>query len=319
MATKSSKAVEYALIIRSEEIADLKKIRGRNYHDAKRYFEETYIQWNGWARHRWPADIVKPGTQLLAFDSGSRKFVAILEISQGKSFVFKNGASFAHSVKRITGHSAAEVRRDPQYERVSARAAGNSCTGFAFCHRFVERIDVPFQGQFQRIGWQRDLGRLGIVPRSPSKDAKALPESASLTDLVKSWDSRDTTRLAQIEARIDQGDFRRRLLLNWKGCALTGVRTLAVLRASHIKPWRDCEPSERNDPANGILLTATFDALFDGGLISFTNQGVLLVSPALSPAERAKLGLAKGFPPVRFTKRHWKYLAHHRAHTFCED
>ena len=44
---------------------------------------------------------------------------------------------------------------------------------------------------------------------------------------------------------------------------------------------RDCGTASRLsrlNPANGILLAAHLDALFDSGLISFTDDGTMLVS-----------------------------------------
>ncbi|WP_245431366.1 HNH endonuclease signature motif containing protein, partial [Rhodoplanes roseus] len=42
---------------------------------------------------------------------------------------------------------------------------------------------------------------------------------------------------------------------------MTGCEVEDVLRASHIKPWRDASDQERLDPRNGLLLSATLDAL----------------------------------------------------------
>jgi hypothetical protein len=95
----------------------------------------------------------------------------------------------------------------------------------------------------------------------------------------------ETTRMALIEARLGQGRFRSALIERWRqGCAVTGCTVLDVLRASHIKPWHASSPEERLDPANGILLSANFDALFDSGLISFDDRGRMIVSAQISAA-----------------------------------
>ena len=73
-----------------------------------------------------------------------------------------------------------------------------------------------------------------------------------------------TDRLALVKARVGQGLFRDKLLNRWENkCAVTGSTVLQILRASHMKPWRESTNFERLDPANGLLLTANFDALFD--------------------------------------------------------
>lgn len=52
----------------------------------------------------------------------------------------------------------------------------------------------------------------------------------------------------------------------WNGlCALTGCAISEILRACHIKPWKKSSNPERLNPANGFLLIAHVDALFDGG------------------------------------------------------
>jgi predicted restriction endonuclease len=43
---------------------------------------------------------------------------------------------------------------------------------------------------------------------------------------------------------------------------------------------------ERLDPHNGLLLTATLDALFDKGLISFEDDGTIVISAQLREEQR---------------------------------
>lgn len=81
-----------------------------------------------------------------------------------------------------------------------------------------------------------------------------------------------TQRQALIQARIGQGRFRAEVTKMWgKGeiCALTGISLPQMLIASHILPWRDADDAQRLDPANGLLLAAHVDALFDRHLLSF--------------------------------------------------
>ena len=51
-----------------------------------------------------------------------------------------------------------------------------------------------------------------------------------------------------------------------------------ILIASHIKRWSDCNEEERLDVNNGILLSPTFDSLFDKHLISFSDEGEILIN-----------------------------------------
>ena len=91
-----------------------------------------------------------------------------------------------------------------------------------------------------------------------------------------------------IKARRGQGLFKSRVELVEKACRITGLRRPEHLVASHIKPWRDANDSEKLDGYNGLLLSPHVDHLFDRHYISFTNQGKILISPMLSSGVLAK-------------------------------
>lgn len=98
-----------------------------------------------------------------------------------------------------------------------------------------------------------------------------------------------TERQAIVKSRIGQGQFRENLLSKYGKCVITGVNIPQVLVASHIKPWAACDNHERLDINNGLILSATYDRLFDSGLISFNEHGNLLISKFVSDANRALL------------------------------
>lgn len=94
--------------------------------------------------------------------------------------------------------------------------------------------------------------------------------------------------------RIGQDVFRDALMNYWDGrCPLTGISDRALLRASHIVPWAECNDEQRLDVHNGLLLSALWDAAFDRGLISFSDDGAVLVSHDLSEAAAEALGISK--------------------------
>ena len=66
----------------------------------------------------------------------------------------------------------------------------------------------------------------------------------------------------------------------WGGrCPITGITEPALLRASHIVPWADCDDAQRLDVHNGLLLSALWDAAFDTGLVSFADDGTASPAP----------------------------------------
>ncbi|HDR9355905.1 TPA: HNH endonuclease [Burkholderia vietnamiensis] len=118
--------------------------------------------------------------------------------------------------------------------------------------------------------------------------------------------------------RLGQDLFRNSLMDYWQGrCCVTGLAVPALLRASHIKPWAKCQSDdERLDVFNGFLLAPHVDALFDGGWISFSDQGSLLISEALPYAARVQLGVSSEWNIPNLKPEHASYLTFHRANEF---
>ncbi len=154
-----------------------------------------------------------------------------------------------------------------------------------------------------------------------------LEESEEAADIrtISESEPDETTRRRLISARLGQGAFREALFEIWQGrCAVTGCRIDKVLRASHIKPWRDSSNSERLNPRNGILLAASLDALFDNHLMSFSNNGTMLISSFIKKTALEQLGIPKG-TKISHHSRTGEFLIVHRAkfeevclgHSFC--
>jgi hypothetical protein len=125
-----------------------------------------------------------------------------------------------------------------------------------------------------------------------------------------------TTEIERIVIqRIGQDVFRQALMDYWGGrCPLSGITDPALLRASHIVPWAECATDEqRLDVHNGLLLSALWDSAFDAGLISFSDEGNILISATLSAEAHVALGLEKP-PNLRgLTSPHLRNLRWHRS------
>jgi hypothetical protein len=147
----------------------------------------------------------------------------------------------------------------------------------------------------------------GSVPESLESDLLALALDVSLSE---------TDRQALILARIGQGVFREEVLSLFEGrCAVTGCRTSAAIRASHVKPWSRSTNIERLDPSNGIPLVANLDALFDRHLITFNSNGSIVVSHSLSRAD-AKILNAQGGIRLAVNDSLGNYLMLHRNYFY---
>ncbi|MBR5089761.1 MAG: HNH endonuclease [Ruminiclostridium sp.] len=102
----------------------------------------------------------------------------------------------------------------------------------------------------------------------------------------------DTERESIIKSRIGQGVFRDKLIKKYSGkCLITGLTINKCLIASHIKPWAVCNNDERLSEENGLLLSATYDRLFDSGLISFNNTGKIVISTFIDDTNRKILNI----------------------------
>ena len=123
-----------------------------------------------------------------------------------------------------------------------------------------------------------------------------------------------TERKGLVTSRVGQGFYRSSLIERWNNrCPLTGCEVEKILIASHIVLWKDSTDEERLDVDNGILLSPDVDALFDKHLISFTDEGRLIKSKAISVNELKKLGLSlESTIPVYPGMK--SYLKRHRQH-----
>ena len=123
-----------------------------------------------------------------------------------------------------------------------------------------------------------------------------------------------TTRKSLVDSRIGQGVFKEGIRRkDGSACALTGVSEKTLLIASHIKSWNASSDFERLDPQNGLLLSPDADKLFDLGLISFADDGSLLVSSRLAVNDLQKCGIDIDMKlQVVVEEPRAKYLAYHR-------
>ena len=132
----------------------------------------------------------------------------------------------------------------------------------------------------------------------------------------------DTERDSTGKARVGQGKYRQNLSAVESYCRFTGVSDPRLLTASHIKPWRCCDTGkERLDGNNGLLLTPTFDRLFDRGLITVSRNGEVKVSSSLDQAVLQQI--YNGQETIKnvgsFNDEQAEYLLYHNQYVFIDD
>jgi hypothetical protein len=140
----------------------------------------------------------------------------------------------------------------------------------------------------------------------------SLPDAPLKTFRQKTAKLPKTTEAERLVVqRIGQDIFRASLMDYWQGrCPLTGISDPALLRASHIIPWSECQDdAQRLHVHNGLLLSALWDAAFDRALVTFDDDGKPEFSINLSQTARNTMYWGQ---PVQLTDQHRQNLVHHR-------
>jgi len=119
-----------------------------------------------------------------------------------------------------------------------------------------------------------------------------------------------------VKSRIGQGNFRRNVIRLWGSCSVTGLQNVSLLRASHIKPWKESSNDERLTPYNGLLLTPDYDFLFDSGYLSFRDNGNVLVSQRLSSFARKVFDVNEDLELRKVFPENKRFLDFHRSEVF---
>lgn len=123
----------------------------------------------------------------------------------------------------------------------------------------------------------------------------------------------ETERKGLVTSRVGQGAYRKRIIHRWQyECAVTGFNKPEILIASHIVPWKDSTDQERLDVNNGILLSPVYDALFDRNIISFENNGKIILSENFDKNAFALIGVNGKEKISNFNSENYNYLERHR-------
>ena len=255
-------------------------------------------------------------------------------IRRGSVFLpYLTGEGIAFAPSRFIGYTkntllehGRSVERDGKHTNARVREILRHHFGFTIWNVKDEMAEWHYHGF---------CARLGVVPRNSKKTFWLTPEPgdwleknhiarpdgheiASLEQKVLANTSiPEVTREAIVKARIGQGLYRRRVLQKYGRCLITEIKEPALLVASHIKPWKDCrnDPRECLDPENALLLSPTWDRLFDQGFISFTDQGEMTISDRLKRKARKALGVKN--QKITLTRGQAAYMAwHRRVHDF---
>jgi AP2 domain/HNH endonuclease len=135
-----------------------------------------------------------------------------------------------------------------------------------------------------------------------------------VVDIARSSNIPATEKYEQIKRRIGQQRFRREVMDFFNNrCAITSSKLL--VRASHIKPWAKATDEDRLNPSNGLALSPLYDAAFDAGLISFHDNGEIILSP-FNTQDLLELGIKGNEKIHSISEEHTLFLNWHRQNLF---
>lgn len=175
-----------------------------------------------------------------------------------------------------------QLKENKTYEELTPFLNVDVNTNRANKEYFFDLFTIPSQNQESDQNQDVD-----IVTNISRREADIINQVQNLPNLSQ------TEKNQIVKSRIGQGYFRRSLIQNCGYCPITLIDDTRLLTASHIKPWRDCTNEERLNVNNGILLTPTFDRLFDKGYISFRNDKSLIISSLIDESNVQKLGITE--------------------------
>ncbi len=145
------------------------------------------------------------------------------------------------------------------------------------------------------------------------KKLKLSKLECDIEEIESSKEITETERQRLISTRVGQGIYRKELIDYWEHCPVSKCDDISLLRASHIKPWSASNNEERLNVYNGLLLSPNIDILFDKGLISFSNDGNIIISRNISIENIKRLGVNKNIK-ISLSIKHIPFLEWHRKY-----
>jgi len=232
---------------------------------------------------------------------------------------------FEHVLPAVEQHVVLASARHPTQVTVTATRDGFGVaiqSGLATLEQELARTfpsaDTATQGfvlqtEAELANWLRRAATLSQALPNQAVAAFEQQVQAELLALPAAI-AQNTEVLRTVRQRVGQQAYRQAMLDYWGGsCAVTGLALPQALRASHAKPWAECATdAERLDVYNGFLLSANLDALFDNFLISFTDEGKLLVAEVITSNDQKTMGLTPAMNLRWISAEHIPYLRFHR-------
>lgn len=128
---------------------------------------------------------------------------------------------------------------------------------------------------------EADVSGKSLIFRALSEDVSAFGAEGNLFSATP-----DETVKKIRTILLEKDRFFRKSLQDASACCVCGIQRISLLSAV---PY-----GEKGMKGKGLILCPTHAALFAAHLISFSDRGKLLISPAVTEEEKERLGLRKG-------------------------
>jgi len=163
-----------------------------------------------------------------------------------------------------------------------------------------------------------------LIARDPAREDNPVQERWErriIQDIRSLSTLPETEREQIIDARVGQGRFRSLVFAHEPRCRVTRVDRPEHLIASHIRPWRHSDNTQRLDSENGFMLTPNVDHLFDRGFITFSRKGRVFFSPAVDRESVLRMGLDPDaeLDVGKFSAIQQQYLEFHQDEVFLSN
>jgi len=292
---------------------------------TKEIMKQAGPSWNMWKTQMYPYKILEENDQILMIASNSRQSGMMMYTSQVRYLVKAKYRSKSHAWELLSTSIPKEFLKNEDSSPMTKKdfLAVEYTVNAAPSGYLLSFLDVPVRWiglprtkavMLNRDGW-------GSIPDNKVPGEKSGSKSALLVEDEDDIHERRTLERVDIGprekqtlvmSRRGQGKFKSNVSAIESGCRITGTRVKKHLIASHINPWAKSNDEEKLDGNNGLLLAPHVDHLFNIGLISFKDNGDLMVSSRMSKSILGEWSLPKSKNVGKFNAKQRKYLKMHR-------
>lgn len=262
------------------------------------------------------------------------KYKALDLLRKGRCFIADRGSGdFRFYPSRFVGytnntialHEHNDEKDGRQTNRIISRLLHSYNEGNNFLDneylKYCRKIGIiPAKNKRTYWLWDEDIidrsndnkNHYGISNREQFENAEIIRE---IEKEIYNLDVDGREKEAIVKIRVNQSEFRKRILMKYGKCCLCGVSNHHFLVASHIKPWSASEADEKLNIDNGLLLCPNHDQLFDQGFISFSEEGKIMISNDLDSGDKIFMNITDDMR-IDLSLGNRNFMKYHRDNIF---